>query len=248
MWEVFFVMCSKCGYENPKDALICEKCSTRLLNDSKLPGLKFVKEGQVNEIVALFIIVFGILSIVLFLVPIVGGMLYAISGIMQLWLMFQWVETLNTNIDNSLNILEYMSDARDGFFKSVTISDYIAKLKRSKIEMFWFWVYVLLYIFGGLSRKYAIYINLGAFVFLGVFLQMVFNSERNMQSAKNHFYSILLPGRYRFMNQIKRRNFFVVMLFSIITMGIYWYYLLIKHSSEINAFIKADQENRGHLI
>ncbi len=33
-----------------------------------------------------------------------------------------------------------------------------------------------------------------------------------------------------------------------ITMGIYWYYLLIKHSSEINAFIKADQENRGHLI
>lgn len=244
---MFFLKCPKCGYDNMEGSRVCEKCSTSLLSDSALPGLKFIKEGQVNEVVAVFIIVFGILSIILFLVPIVGGMLYAISGILQLWLMFQWVETLNTNIDNSLNILECMSDARDGLFKSVTISDYTAKLKRSKIEMFWFWVYVLLYIFGGVSRRYAIYINLGAFVFLGVFLQMVFNSERNMQNAKNHFYSVLLPGRYRFMNQIRRRNFLAVILLSIITIGIYWYYLLIKHSSEINAFIKVDQENRGQL-
>jgi len=239
--------CPKCGHENEEDAVYCSQCSHKLTDDSKLPGLEFVKEKEVNEVVAFFIIALGILSIILFLVPLVGGLLFAITGILQVWLMYQWMETLNTNIDNSLNILQYMDDSEKGFFKSVTVSDYITKLKKSKIDMFWFWVYVLFYIFGGISRKYAIYLNLASFIFLGIFLQMVFNSEKNMQMAKNHFYSILLPAKYRFMNQIKRRNFLLVMLLTVITIGIYWYYLLIKHSNEINAFIAADQENRRHL-
>src|SRR6056297_3553108 len=240
--------CPECGYENKEDANYCSKCSNKLKDDTKLPGLEFAKETEVNEVIAFFIIGFGILSIMLFLVPLVGGLLYAITGILQVWLMYQWMETLNTNIDNSLNILQYMDDSEKGFFKSVTVSDYITKLKKSKIDMFWFWVYVLFYIFGGISRKYAIYLNLASFIYLGIFLQMVFNSEKNMQMAKNHFYSILLPAKYRFMNQIKRRNFLLVMLLTVVTLGVYWYYLLIKHSSEINAFIAADQENRRHLI
>jgi len=239
--------CPKCGYDNKEDAIYCGKCSQKLYDDSKLPGLEFVKETEVNEVVAFFIIAFGILSIMLFLVPFVGGLLYAITGILQVWLMYQWMETLNTNIDNSLNILQYMDDSEKGFFKSVTVSDYITKLKKSKIDMFWFWVYVLFYIFGGISRKYAIYLNLASFIFLGIFLQLVFNSEKNLQMAKNHFYSILLPEKYRYLNQIKKRNFLLVMLLTVVTLGIYWYYLLIKHSSEINAFIKTDQENRQRL-
>src|SRR6056297_1712194 len=222
--------CPKCGYDNKEDANYCSKCSHKLKDDSKLPGLEFAKETEVNEVVAFFIIGFGVLSIMLFLVPIVGGLLFAITGILQVWLMFQWMEVLNTNINNSLNILRFMDNSKNGFFKSATVSDYINKLKKSKIDMFWFWVYVLLYIFGG------------------IFLQMIFNSEKNLQMAKNHFYSILLPEKYRFMNQIKPRNFLLVMLLTVITLGIYWYYLLIKHSSEINAFIAADQENRRHLI
>lgn len=240
--------CPKCGYDNKEDANFCSKCSYKLKDDSKLPGLEFAKETEVNEIVAFFIIGFGILSIMLFLVPLVGGLLFAITGILQVWLMFQWMEVLNTNINNSLNILQYMDESKNGFFKSVTVSDYIIKLKKSKIDMFWFWVYVLLYIFGGISRRYAIYLNLASFIFLGIFLQMIFNTEKNLQMAKNHFYSILLPVKYRYMNQIKPRNFLLVMLLTVITLGIYWYYLLIKHSSEINAFIAADQENRRHLI
>ena len=240
--------CPKCGYDNKEDANYCSKCSHKLKDDSKLPGLEFAKETEVNEIVAFFIIGFGILSIMLFLVPLVGGLLFAITGILQVWLMFQWMEVLNTNINNSLNILQYMDESKNGFFKSVTVSDYIIKLKKSKIDMFWFWVYVLLYIFGGISRGYAIYLNLASFIFLGIFLQMIFNTEKNLQMAKNHFYSILLPAKYHYMNQIKPRNFLLVMLLTVITLGIYWYYLLIKHSSEINAFIAADQENRRHLI
>jgi len=240
--------CPKCGYDNKEDAHYCSNCSYELKDDSKLPGLEFAKETEVNEVVAFFIIGFGVLSIMLFLVPIVGGLLFAITGILQVWLMFQWMEVLNTNINNSLNILRFMDNSKNGFFKSATVSDYINKLKKSKIDMFWFWVYVLLYIFGGISRKYAIYLNLSSFIFLGIFLQMIFISEKNLQMAKNHFYSILLPEKYRFMNQIKPRNFLLVMLLTVITLGIYWYYLLIKHSSEINAFIVIDQENRRHLI
>lgn len=220
---------------------------TENLDDSKLPGLEFAKEQQVNEIIAFFIIGFGILAVLFFLVPLFGSLLSAITGILQMWLIFQWSLALNVNIDNSLNILHYMDHSKDAFFKSVTVSDYIQKLKKSKIDLFWFQVYVVFYIFGGLSRRYMVYFSLISFVFLGIFLQMVFTSENTLQSAKNHFYSILLPQKHLYLNQISKRNFPLVMLLTVVTLGIYWYYLLIKHSTEINQFIASDQENRRLL-
>ncbi|HPF15995.1 MAG TPA: DUF4234 domain-containing protein [Thermotogota bacterium] len=220
---------------------------TEKLDQSKLPGLEFAREQQVNEIIAFFIIGFGILAVIFFLVPLFGSLLAAITGILQMWLIFQWSQALNTNIDNSLSILQYMDHSKDAFFKSVTVSEYIQKLKKSKIDLFWFQIYVVFYIFGGLSRRYMVYLSLISFVFLGIFLQMVFSSENTLQLAKNHFYSILLPQKHLYLNQIRKRNFPLVILFTVATLGIYWYYLLIKHSTEINKFIASDQENRRLL-
>ena len=218
-------------------------------NNRSLPELSFVKEMTVNVNIAVFVIIFGILGLALSLVPIVGAVFSVLAGALQIVVMYQWTEALNTNIENSLKILAFAMDDNATESTPGNLRMYTNQLQNSRIDMLWFWLHLAFYIISGviINALFATLASIMAFIFLGIFLQSIFNTEERLQGAKDLFYGIYLHGDNIAMRRIKKRHFGLVILFTIITLGIYWWFLLINHSREINDFIEADVYNRSLL-
>jgi len=84
-------------------------------------------------------------------------------------------------------------------------------------------------------------------VFLGVYLQKTFSTANSLQEYKERFYTGYQSAMLSSVRKMKNRNIFLTVLFIIITLGIYWWYLLIAFSREINEFLDLDQRLRSSL-
>ncbi|MCD6103632.1 MAG: DUF4234 domain-containing protein, partial [Thermotogaceae bacterium] len=89
----------------------------------------------------------------------------------------------------------------------------------------------------------AVIFSLLAIIFLAIYLQSVFTVSKRLEEIKNTMYSVMGISTLQMQN-IKSRNIGLFILFVIITLGIYWLYLLIKLSSEINNYLDTDQRLR----
>lgn len=94
---------------------------------------------------------------------------------------------------------------------------------------------------------YSWLFNIIGFVFLGIYLQQTFKTAALLQEYKDRFYSVYQNAMTTPVRKMKNRNVFLTVLFIIITLGIYWWYLLIAFSKEINEFLELDRRLRSSL-
>ena len=86
---------------------------------------------------------------------------------------------------------------------------------------------------------------------MAIYIHNIFKSTSKLSDLKDKIYRYLkeekdvdLAGEvYR----IPQRNIITFIILSVITLSIYWLYLLVKLSSEINNYVKSDEKMRKEL-
>ncbi len=116
-------------------------------------------------------------------------------------------------------------------------------LSTLNLNIWAYWVYLVFYVISFLIPVASFVFSILAIVFLSVYLQSVFSVSKRLEEIKNAMYP-LLGISFPMMSYIKQRNVGIFILLTIVTLGIYWWYLLIKLSDEINQYIDADQKIR----
>jgi hypothetical protein len=206
----------------------------------------FIKEKFVNKEIAIIAVVLGIIGIFTMFIGI-GFIFQIISSILSFIVLYQWSQAVKTNIQNTQIILDHIRENIQDDSKKNAIVALEARLKTIEIYDWAFWVYLICAIIGYINW-YVFFINLIGFVFLAIYLQNLFQACKKVQEAKNKVYQyvsskLILNGEI-----IKDRNIGMFILLSIVTIGIYWYYILIKMSDEINEFLQWDIEARERVI
>jgi len=88
-----------------------------------------------------------------------------------------------------------------------------------------------------------------AFVFIALYLNAVFRLTDAVQDLRQKLYahvlgeSPCLPPK-----RIRHRNLFLSLIFMVLTLGIYWLFLLYNLTAEINAYLDDDQVVRTRIL
>ena len=233
--------------------------------------VSFLDERKVSVGLAVSSIVLGIIAIVSWIAGVgyivstimeggiedyesyIGAMAFAaifgiIAGIFQFIVMNQWASALKVNKDNTKIVLDYLNIKSQDMEEKFDISLIRNRIESVDIKTWAFWLYLTFYILNFLLPVYGILGILG-FIFFAIYLQSIFSASNQLQDVKTKMYNALSKGEMLVnLNLIKRRNVGLVILLSIITLGIYIYYLLIALSKEINSFVDRDKELRDRLI
>ena len=227
----------------------------------------FTLEKRVNVNLAIASLIIGILGVVFSLIGLVtsvqsvyagdigglfaGSAIFTLSFltnvivlILQTIVIFQWSTSLNMNIDNTRLICRRLTAANP---QNSDYRELEYRLDTLKFEPWAFWVYLGLYFLGIVVPAYSWLFNIIGFVFLGIYLQQTFKTAALLQEYKDRFYSVYQNAMATPVRKMKNRNVFLTVLFINITLGIYWWYLLIAFSKEINEFLELDRRLRSSL-
>ncbi len=261
--------CINCGSTLAEDSGISQE---RAKSFRESAFLDFSEEKRVNKNFAIAALLLGIVNIALIWI----GSFYAIStlatgnilagaatgvGVMlfsvvigilvmvfQALVIFQWSQTLNGNIKNTQTMLQRMQSEKSDQRSLADIQIMNTEISNMRLEPWAFWVYLGLYFIQLFVPATAVFVlGILGFIFLAVYLQMVFSLSKKLQDIKAKFYAFYSQGNMRNLHHIKSRNIGIFILLNIITFGIYWWYLLIVMSGEINAFLDTDQQIRKNL-
>ncbi|BBJ27721.1 hypothetical protein [Athalassotoga saccharophila] len=232
-------------------------------------------DGRVNVTLAVMVIIFTLISIVV-LFTAVGEIMYSynnqsayityansgyyvtimiinfINMIFQFIVLKEWMDVLNRNILNTQSMISTIK-TEDLSVKS-EIETASLELKNAMVKGWPFWAYMISYIIGILfvfEMGVMALFEILAFIFLLIYLYHIFSSYSAIYKTKSRLYSYLrnmkgLPN-VQDVPQITQRNIFLVVIFTIITAGVYWLYLIVKLSLEINEYVKNDEITRTKL-
>jgi hypothetical protein len=184
-----------------------------------------------------------------YFVTIVLGMIIAI---LEIILFKQWMNVLNRNILNTQRMLSNVR-TEDISVKS-EIETASVELRNEMIPNWAFWGFIISYLaMLGLSFLGSMVLLFGliSFIFFLIYLHQIFTTSHDLYKIKARVYSYLknmkgLPSIEE-VTSVPRRNIFLVVLLTIITIGIYWFYLIVKLSVEINEYVKSDELARIKL-
>ncbi len=180
-----------------------------------------------------------------------GGIASLISGILQLIVMRQWATALEMNKDNTKIVLDYLGVKSQDVEEKFDISVIRNRIESIDIKTWAFWMYVIFYILNSFAPLLGFLgiMALLALIFYAIYLQSIFTASNQLQDVKTSMYNVLSKGDMLVnLKIIKPRNIFLVVLLSIVTLGIYAFYLLVVLTKEINTFIDQDKELRDRLI
>jgi hypothetical protein len=206
----------------------------------------FIKEKFVNKEMSIIAVVLGIIGIFTMITGI-GFIFQIISSILTFIVLYQWSQAIKTNIQNTQMILGHIRENIQDDSKKNAIIALESRLKTIEIYDWAFWVYLICSIIGYINW-YTFFINLIGFIFLAIYLQNLFRACKNLQEAKNKVYQYVSSKFILSGEIIKDRNIGMFILLAIVTIGIYWYYILIKMSYEINEFLQWDIDARERVI
>ncbi|MDK2951198.1 MAG: hypothetical protein PWQ77_863 [Kosmotogales bacterium] len=206
----------------------------------------FIKEKFVNKEMAIIAVVLSIIAAFTMLAGI-GFIFQIISSILTFIVLYQWSQAIKTNIQNTQMILGHIRENIQDASKKNAIMALESRLKTIEIYDWAFWVYLICAIVGYINW-YVFFINLIGFVFLAIYLQNLFQACKKLQEAKNKVYQYVSSKFILSGEIIKDRNIGMFILLAIVTIGIYWYYILIKMSYEINEFLQWDIDARERVI
>ena len=178
-------------------------------------------------------------------IMILAGVMGLVSGILQAVVMYQWSSALKTNIENTRIVMTSLGKKITDSEKTDVIDLFSTRLSGMQLPVWAYWLYVVLYVIGLFSGAYSILFLVLGFIFLAIYLHGVFSVSENLQDMKGKIYPYLLEKVvFDDIRTINKRNIGLFILLSIVTFGIYWYYLIIKLSSEINAYTGIDSRLR----
>ncbi|MFA0887876.1 MAG: hypothetical protein ACC613_02125 [Synergistales bacterium] len=184
----------------------------------------------------------GILVISLFL--------GVIGTIMQLIVVYQWAGALNANLANLRLLLQHLVARAGDETERVNFQGGLERLTGMRISMTLFWGYVLLHLAGfflpGGAGKLLGFV---AFVFIALYLNAVFKLTDAVQELRQKLYAhVLGEGPCLPPSRIRHRNLFLSLIFMVLTLGIYWLFLLYNLTFEINAYLDDDQAARSRIL
>ncbi len=175
-----------------------------------------------------------------------------ITAIFQFVVLKQWMNVLNGNIKNTIKLFSAIQTDNVSVKSEIEASS--AELGNEKVPGWAFWGYLISYI---LSMVFAFTVVIPAItgvialIFFLIFLYHIFSTSDSVYSKKTRAYSYLrnMKGypQVEDISKITKRNVFLVLVLTIVTVGIYWLYLFIKLSTEINEFAKTDEAARTRL-
>lgn len=227
---------------------------------------RFLEEDRVSMPLAVLAVVFVILAVVFVIAGLVamvqlqpvaaGGSiaLVAIFGILgaifQLLVLYQWAQAINRNITNTREVFLNLKDRLEDPLRG-EIGFFANRTEEFVVQTWPFWLYLIFYVVGLFTGTYGILFNILAFIFLAVYLAFIFRSTGKLSDLKDRLYQYLedkhgvrLGGR---VFRIPRRNILLFIILSVITFTIYWLYLLVKLSSEINHYLSTDEALRREV-
>jgi len=208
--------------------------------------------GKVNiALIAVMFIMSFIQGVMTYVVP--GNFISAIFGIVgliiSLTIYSQWIGINNKLIDNTT---EFFSGAISYFPEKEKYINYsLQELKSLRISSAGLWLYgIFMFIFNfiipsPLNATINLVLSVVGIVLFYLMARKILIAEEGIQRLSNGLFSHI-ASNYQRMHQIKPRNLITVILLSIITVGIYFIYFLIKNSLEINEFVEAEYHNRTY--
>lgn len=182
-------------------------------------------------------------------VPIWITLISALGFVFQIIVCYQWAVCINHNITETQSFFFRTSSIIDDEEEIYDFNWMIDKLNTLKINLMPFWMYLVFSILGiVIPGAYLLFSILG-FASLAYYLNKLFILSGELSDIKSQFFGFYLKSDYepRIENTIKPRNIIYFLLFSIFTMGLYWYYLIFKLSMEINLFLNSDEILRSKL-
>lgn len=227
---------------------------------------RFLEEDRVSMPLAVLAVVFVILAVVFVIAGLVAAVqlqagtavgsiaLVAVFGILgaifQLLILYQWARAINRNIANTRDVFLSVKDRLEDPLRG-EIGFFANRTEEFVVQTWPFWLYLVFYVIGLFTGMYSIIFNLLAFIFLAVYLAFIFRSTGKLSDLKDRLYQYLedkhgirLGGR---VFRIPRRSIALFIILSIITFAIYWLYLLVKLSSEINHYLSTDEALRREV-
>lgn len=227
---------------------------------------QFLEEEQVNMVAAVLAVIFVVISIIL---GVAGGFMFAVGDltgalaswgvvalfgliglILQAIVLYQWSAVINQNLSNTQQMFLYLKERIEDPLRG-EIGFFANRMEEFTIPTWPYWVYLAMYIISLFTGWYALLFNLLGFIFLAFYINNIFKSTSKVSNLKNKVYHYLkeekgvsLSGEvYR----IPSRNIITFIILSVITLSIYWLYLLVKLSSEINNYVKSDEKMRKEI-
>lgn len=184
----------------------------------------------------------GILVISLFL--------GVIGTIMQLVVVYQWAGALNANLANLRLLLQHLVARAGDETERVNFQGGLERLSGMGVSMVLFWGYVLLHLAGFfLPGGAGKLLGFAAFVFIALYLNAVFKLTDAVQDLRQKLYAhVLGEGPCLPPSRIRHRNLFLSLVLMVLTLGIYWLFLLYSLTSEINAYLDDDQAARSRIL
>ncbi|MFN4191283.1 MAG: DUF4234 domain-containing protein [Pseudothermotoga sp.] len=175
-------------------------------------------------------------------ITLISILLGVLAAIFTLIVLSQWSTTLNENIQNTKALLSYLKQKVETD-KQINLGVIEGHLSALNLNLWAYWLYLVFYIISFFVPTISLVFTVLAIIFLSIYLQSVFTVAKRLEEIKNAMYPMLGVSS-PMLSYIKQRNVGVFILLTIVTFGIYWWYLLIKLSDEINQYIDADQKIR----
>ena len=155
-----------------------------------------------------------------------------ISSVILFVVYRQWIACLNESARRTLELMERLN---------FPVPD-------EKIALVPSWSYTLFVIFWALSLLFP---QLGIFallqlVFFVIFLHHLFTAQHKLQEMKNKLLFELTGHDYK-IEVFRTRNVLTAFLLALLTLGVYWLYLTVRISREINDFMEKDEITLGNL-
>ena len=173
-----------------------------------------------------------------------------VGTIMQLVVVYQWAGALNTNLANLRLLLQHLLAHAGDETERVNFQGGLERLSGMGVSMVLFWGYVLLHLAGFfLPGGPGKLLGFLAFVFIAFYLHSVFKLTDAVQELREKLYAhVLGEGPCLPPSRIRHRNLFLSLIFMVVTLGIYWLFLLYNLTSEINAYLDDDQAARSRIL
>lgn len=177
-----------------------------------------------------------------------AGLFALLSQIFQIIVVYQWSRALNTNIENTRYTFHQLKDKMTDKSKIEAFDIIDMRFSSNKVQVWAYWVYFVMLLISYFSFGTFSWAALVGVIFLAIYIHSVFSISKYLQESKTQLYNYL-GKNYLFNNRlIKERNVGFFILFIIITFGIYWLYLIIKLSIEINDYLSWDRQTRESLL
>jgi len=209
------------------------------------------EKGKININLARLTVICGLIGIITSFIPnqyyltIILGIL---TAIFQTMVVLQWKSILSNNVENTLKFIKIMYGKYPENEKD--IDSVRGSIRMINFSLNLYWIYLLLYFLTQVfyfNYFLAYATNFFSVIFIIIFLRNFFDSQSYLENSKSKFYEKISPGS-SLLKCFRRVSLAKIFILLIITLGFYWWYILLTNSHEINRYIDSDENKKVSFL